>query len=149
MRLLVALVLLAPVAANAEFYKCTGPDGRVNFTDQPCGARDTAHTLQVDPVSRARQEAEENRKALSARTDKYLAERKEKYRLRRYSSGLSIGLTKNEVLKNPIWGFPDDSNTTSTPYGVKEQWIYETDPDNQFERTYIYFVDDILTVIQD
>jgi hypothetical protein len=33
---LIALVLLAPAAASGDFYKCIGPTGSIDFSDEPC-----------------------------------------------------------------------------------------------------------------
>jgi hypothetical protein len=34
--LLCALLMLLPIAATAEAYKCKRPDGKISFQDQPC-----------------------------------------------------------------------------------------------------------------
>ena len=105
--------------------------------------------MKVDEVSKARQAEEKKRKDLRAWTNNYQRERADKYKQRSYSAGLRVGMSQDEVTSHPVWGYPDDSNTTSTQYGVREQWIYETDLENEFERTYIYFENGVLTAIQD
>lgn len=149
MRLIFSIVLMVPLVASAELYKCTGPDGKVNFTDRPCGPSEASKALQVDEVSKARQAEEKKRKDLRAWTNNYQRERADKYKQRSYSAGLRVGMSQDEVTSHPVWGYPDDSNTTSTQYGVREQWIYETDLENEYERTYIYFENGVLTAIQD
>lgn len=52
----------------------------------------------------------------------------------------TIGMTKEEV-KNSTWGSPQKINTTTTRYGVHEQWVYSG-------HKYLYFDDGILTSIQ-
>ena len=53
----------------------------------------------------------------------------------------TIGMTKDEVLESK-WGKPFNINTTTTKYGVSEQWIY-------LDNKYLYFDDGVLTGIQE
>lgn len=57
------------------------------------------------------------------------------------TEGVSIGMTKNQVI-NSNWGNPKDINKTTTAYGVREQWVYSG-------YRYLYFENGILTSIQD
>lgn len=49
--LLVGAALLAALPAQAAIYKCPGPDGRVVFSDKPCGgaAESPEHQVEVAP----------------------------------------------------------------------------------------------------
>lgn len=49
-------------------------------------------------------------------------------------------MTKQDVLDSS-WGAPKKINTTTTQYGVHEQWVYGGG-------NYLYFDDGILTSIQ-
>lgn len=53
----------------------------------------------------------------------------------------TIGMTKDEVLESK-WGKPFNINTTTTKYGVSEQWVY-------LDNKYLYFDDGVLTGIQE
>lgn len=53
----------------------------------------------------------------------------------------TIGMTSSEAL-NSTWGFPKDTNKTTTKYGTREQWVYDSDK-------YIYLEDGIVTAIQE
>lgn len=53
----------------------------------------------------------------------------------------SIGMTANEV-EQSSWGYPKDTNITTTAYGVSEQWVYS-------DYRYIYLEDGIVTTIQE
>lgn len=58
---------------------------------------------------------------------------------RKKSEGVSIGMTKEEVLASS-WGRPQSINTTTYSFGVHEQWVYGGG--------YLYFENGILTAIQ-
>lgn len=56
-----------------------------------------------------------------------------------------IGMTAEEVRQLGLpWGSPSDVNRTTTARGVREQWVY-----GDRARRYIYFVDGVVTAIQD
>jgi hypothetical protein len=59
---------------------------------------------------------------------------------KRKTEGVSIGMTKDEVLGSS-WGKPESVNKTTNAYGVREQWVYGG-------RNYLYFKDGILESIQ-
>ncbi len=65
------------------------------------------------------------------------AEAAEKKRKR--SAGVSIGMSKQDVLDSS-WGRPKDINRTTTARGTREQWVYDGG--------YLYFEDGVLTSIQ-
>lgn len=52
-------------------------------------------------------------------------------RATRRSEGVSVGMTKQEVLMSS-WGRPQHVNSTTTTRGTKEQWVYGS-------RNYLYF----------
>ena len=61
--ILIATLLASP-GAMAQLYKCTGPDGKVNFTDSPCKGTEQAQTLQRVPpqgLDKMRIELEQHR----------------------------------------------------------------------------------------
>ena len=57
-----------------------------------------------------------------------------------YIKDPTIGMTKEEARKS-TWGEPQKINTTTTRYGVHEQWVYSGN-------RYLYFDNGILTSIQ-
>lgn len=59
---------------------------------------------------------------------------------RRRSEGVSIGMSREDVLASK-WGKPHSINTTTTRYGVHEQWAYGG-------HNYLYFDNGRLTTIQ-
>jgi hypothetical protein len=164
MRVLIAALALLPALAGAQVYKCTDAQGRVNLTDQPCGARDGAVLLSVQPLpsGASTHTAEEVREAnsafdreMAARTVKaaehqaLLVKQDEFYARRRAHIGLRIGMPQSELYTNKDWNFPDDRNVTETARGTREQWVYSADPSNNFKRMYLYFDNYVLTAIQD
>lgn len=94
----------------------------------------------------AKKEAEEKAKAEAERIAKEKAEAEERARkeaeekARKKSQGVSIGMSKQDVLDSS-WGKPDHINTTTTRYGVHEQWVYGGG-------NYLYFENGKLTSIQ-
>lgn len=161
MRGLIACLVLLPAIAGAEVYKCTDSQGRVNLTDQPCGVREGAVLLSDKPqpnapLQKTAAEIDESNAAFdramaerAAKANERQAKVREFYARRKAHTGLRIGMPQSELYTNKDWNFPDDRNVTETARGTHEQWIYSTDPDNKFERMYLYFDNDILTVIQD
>lgn len=86
---------------------------------------------EITPEVIAKQKAAE-----SAEKAKVEAEEKAKAK----SEGVRIGMTQDQV-RNSNWGNPKSINTTTTAYGIHEQWVYGG-------RNYLYFEDGILTSIQ-
>lgn len=80
----------------------------------------------------------------SAQADKLIAEAdrrdQEEERKRKRSQGVSIGMTKEDVLASS-WGRPESINTTTNARGTREQWVYGG-------RNYLYFENGILVTIQ-
>lgn len=153
MRALIIALALLPTISLAEIYKCTDAEGRVNLTDQPCGSGTDGAVLLGGTPQPKEGPTDEERKRLNAEFDRQIAEREaaksNQYRIRRYHQGLVLGMSSEEVMRLDGWGYPDDKNVTQTIHGTREQWIYRTDPDNEYERMYLYFDDGFLDVIQD
>ena len=70
------------------------------------------------------------------------AEKKEREldKKRRRSEGVSIGMSKEDVLASS-WGKPERINTTTTANTTREQWVYGG-------RNYLYFENNKLVTIQ-
>lgn len=152
---LFGLLMAVQGVAAAQFYKCTGADGKVNFTDSPCGPSEAAQTMERVPLQgwdKQRKEMEESR-ARYAESEKAWAEREreEARRLyqRRTHTGLELGMTADQVRAHPVWGWPADVNATRLPGRTREQWVYGVSPENEYEVMYLYFDNDVLTTIQD
>lgn len=64
----------------------------------------------------------------------------EEEKAKKKKRGVTIGMTKQEVLDS-IWGEPEDINTSTGIWGVHEQWIYGNG-------NYLYFENGRLTAIQ-
>ena len=81
---------------------------------------------------------------LKALYEQFKAEKKaeadNKEKEKRKTEGVYIGMTKQQVLDS-MWGSPEKINTTTTKYGVSEQWVYPN-------YNYLYFENGILTAIQ-
>jgi hypothetical protein len=79
-----------------------------------------------------------------AQATKLLAEAdrldEEAERKRKRSQGVSVGMTKEDVLASS-WGRPESINTTTTASGTREQWVYGG-------RNYLYFENGRLVAIQ-
>lgn len=146
-------------AAQAQIYKCTGADGKVNFTDSPCQATEQAQAIDRVPLQgldKMRQDIEQSRAESKRREAEYLARQAERERLerqmywsRKMHEGLRIGMTASELEDLPHWKHADSYNTTQTAGGVREQRVYRTSYDNEYERMYLYIVNGVLAVIQD
>lgn len=55
--------------------------------------------------------------------------------------GISIGMTAANVRDAKYWGRPERVNSTTTPYGTREQWVYGGG-------RYVYFDRGLVTAIQ-
>ena len=60
---------------------------------------------------------------------------------------VKIGFTKQMCIES--WGEPDDINTTTTAYGIHEQWVYYDDYYWSFDMRCLYFDNGVLVTIQD
>lgn len=69
------------------------------------------------------------------------AERDRADRARRKREGVSIGMTRQQVLESS-WGQPMRINRTTTAGHEREQWVYPG------LRNYLYFEDGVLTAVQ-
>ena len=68
------------------------------------------------------------------------SEKNAKEKERKKQQGVSIGMTKQEVLDSN-WGEPERINKSTYSWGTKEQWVYPN-------YNYLYFENDKLTSIQ-
>ena len=98
----------------------------------------TNEVNRIETEKKAREEAE--RIAREKKEAEEKAKREAEEKARKKSQGVRIGMTKQDVLDSS-WGKPDHINTTTTKYGVHEQWVYGGG-------NYLYFDDGILTSIQ-
>ena len=92
----------------------------------------------IEAEKKAQEEAERIAKEKAEEEKRAMEEAEEK--ARKKSQGVSIGMSKQDVLDSN-WGKPDHINTTTTRYGVHEQWVYGGG-------NYLYFENGILTSIQ-
>lgn len=164
--LLIGLAFL-PAMASAQIYKCTGPDGKVNLTDRPCPTEAAAETITLPPPPetglqrRQRLEAErreaERKKHEALISDlekttelvKAVSEQQKALFARRIAQeGLRIGMSFQEVYGHPVWGTPNRVNNTTNANGIRSQWIYPVSVSNEHEVIYLYFVQGVLTTIQ-
>ena len=130
-------MLLFPNFLKADIFKCTSDNGKIVYQDTPCAGQ---KGIVVDnSQSRKIHQLEEENKKIAEKSSKELD--------RTLKKGLTIGMTKNEVITSPIWGYPYKGNRTTTGYGTREQWIYKTVIENDY--IYLYFENDLLTSIQD
>lgn len=83
---------------------------------------------------------EELKKIFNQYTDTRKNIELEKEKEKKKSQGVTIGMTKQQVLDS-MWGEPEKINTTTTKYGVSEQWVYPNG-------NYLYFENGKLTAIQ-
>lgn len=153
-----ALSVLA-LSAQAQIYKCTGTDGKVNFTDSPCSSAQQSQTIEHAPpqgLDKMRIDLDQRRAESARKQEEHQAwreenERKERhlYISRQMHEGLRIGMSQEEVESLPQWRRSDDSNITKTALGVREQRVFRASYDNEYDQMYLYFVNGILTVIQD
>ncbi len=77
-----------------------------------------------------------------AMLEKEIGERKRLAKIEAKKSGVSIGMTQQEVLDSS-WGKPKSINTTTNKYYTREQWVY-----GNGSRGYLYFKDGILETVQ-
>ena len=98
----------------------------------------TNEVNRIEAEKKAQEEAERKAKEKKEAEEKARKEAEEK--ARKKSQGVRIGMSKQDVLDSS-WGKPDHINTTTTRYGVHEQWVYGGG-------NYLYFENGILTSIQ-
>lgn len=98
----------------------------------------TNEVNRIEAEKKSKEEAE--RKAREKKEAEERAKREAEEKARKKSQGVSIGMTKQDVLDSS-WGKPNHINTTTTKYGVHEQWCYDG-------YNYLYFENGILTSIQ-
>lgn len=98
----------------------------------------TNEVNRIETEKKAQEEAERKARAKKEAEERARREAEEKARKKR--EGVTIGMTKQDVLDSS-WGKPKYINTTTTRYGVREQWVYGGG-------NYLYFENGILTSIQ-
>lgn len=98
----------------------------------------TNEVNRIEAEKKAQEEAE--RKAREKKEAEERAKKEAEEKARKKSQGVRIGMTKQDVLDSS-WGKPNHINTTTTKYGVHEQWCYDG-------YNYLYFENGILTSIQ-
>lgn len=164
--LLIGLAFL-PAMASAQIYKCTGPDGKVNLTDKPCPTEAAAETITLPPPPETglqrRQRLEDERleaerkehEALISELEKTIKlakavseQQKAQFARRRVQEGLRIGMSFQEVYEHPVWGAPDRVHNTTNANGIRSQWVYPVSVSSEHEVMYLYFVQGVLTAIQ-
>lgn len=134
----------ADLLARAKFLATGSPQNAVEIL-QPCTSTLSPESLkflaQVTSESDARKA-----KLLAAEQAKESKDRKVRAEVRarekadRRREGVSIGMTREEVLDS-MWGKPQSINRTTGAYGTHEQWVYRG-------RNYLYFENGVLTTIQ-
>lgn len=141
------LVLAAP--ASAAIYKCTGPDGKLQFSDKPCGGLEAAaeQLIEVAPaqspgnlgVSKEQQEVwarqpqrKDRPRPVPPAGSRGFCRSFSSTELRSIvvSNGVQQGMTKGSVQQ--AWGAPTVVNG-----GDLEQWVYRWPSST----SYVYFVD--------
>ena len=148
--LIIRTALVAALLAAAPAWainKCKGADGKVSFQDAPCTGQ--GEKIEVRPASgdgksdfqrRLDANVDEIKKAGKAVNDLCNA---------RGVKTLTIGMLKDDALCVPGWRFPDNTNTTSTAGGVREQVIYGGYGRFDSKPKYLYFENGKLTAIQE
>jgi hypothetical protein len=151
------MLALAAATAQAQIYKCTGPDGTPTFSGTPCAKN--AKEIEVRPASgeswtviNKKREARRRREAASyiyeyeARHEAWKAREKEREERRKtlcpdYPIEARIGMTTEEVRVCLFSGDPTRINSTESIQGVTEQW-------HMVSGDYIYFTNGVVTAIQ-
>lgn len=154
----IALSAIA-LSAQAQIYKCTSTEGKVNFTDSPCPTEQQSKAIESVPptgLDKMRIDLERNRVEREQRQAEYQAKEREDehkerivYVSRTMHRGLRIGMTQQQVEALPQWRNSVESNVTKTAHGTREQRVFRSDYDNEYDFMYLYFENGILTVIQD
>ncbi len=98
----------------------------------------TNEVNRIEAERKAKEEAERKEREKKEAEEKAKREAEEK--ARKKSQGVTIGMSKQDVLDSS-WGEPLRINTTTTKYGVHEQWVYGGG-------NYLYFDNGKLTSIQ-
>jgi hypothetical protein len=110
-----------------------------DINDPKTAVRDRARAMQMlardYPDVGAKYEPQAKRLIEQADKSEQEAEKR-----RKKSEGVSVGMSKDDVLTSS-WGKPQQINTTTTSRGNREQWVYGG-------RNYLYFENGILVAIQ-
>ena len=114
--LLVAWLLVTPVAQGQSVYKCVSPAG-VTYQGSPCngGPTTNAPASAVVPIPRMANAPHCNARPLQVSQSAPWKPR-----------SLCIGITDDEVLNLAGWGRPSTIARVRGPRGWQEQWTYES-----------------------
>lgn len=139
--LIVAAVLASMSVSADTIFKCVDASGKTVFSDRKCSEAAEPiefkhHETWQQKLTRERAEreaatAESNRRLeeLQRERNAIFDQAKVKHaklcEARSAQTGLVIGMTKNDLLENEIWGYPDDSSKTTTANVVKEYLVYK------------------------
>jgi hypothetical protein len=119
-------------ACSAGLFKCTGADGRIEYSQQPCSGPASQKTVDVpDSQEQAMRRSHNERLDKALRMKKEYEEsgqkeRDEKARKEELAKAYEpeVGMARAEAWKSS-WGTPKKVNRTTTAYGVTEQWVYD------------------------
>lgn len=104
-------------------------------------AKEAEEEQQKENEKKAKEAEEKEKKEAKEAEEKKQKEIKEaEEKARKKSQGVNLGMSKQDVLDSS-WGTPNKVNTTTTKYGVHEQWCYSGN-------NYLYFENGKLTSIQ-
>lgn len=138
--ILAALLLSLQLSADTVF-KCVDESGHTVFSDKKCSG--SAEKLDFKHPEtwqeRLAREKSERDAALSAQQSEYQEKRRETdialERMKRQheqlcsaraqQQGLVIGMTKDQLYKSDVWGYPDSTSTTTTANVVKDYLVYK------------------------
>lgn len=93
----------------------------------------------------ALKEAEHQQALLEEEQAKQIAAKEAAERERKARPSARLGMSAKTVIEKTSWGKPDEIRTTTTRYGVHEQWIYRI---TAYHNNYLYFDNGILTGAQ-
>jgi hypothetical protein len=130
---------------KAEVETCTGAglEDRIKKSQEATARKD--HESVILSLGRCHTQLAEGSDAqkllnkASAAVGKKQAEEKKRELAEWKKAGVHIGMTQERVMQSS-WGKPQKINTTTTKHGTREQWVYN--------RSYLYFENDLLTAIQ-
>jgi hypothetical protein len=153
-------LLIGATSAHAGVYKCI-TDGRVTYSDQPCGAQTEVVRIQEAPAKTTRHDDREwknstllkqaderaareaaKRSAIYAERARYVEDRKRRQELEDAARQKNILVGMDHALVIRSWGEPSRIKEGIDTRGGWEQWIYEV---NRNERRYVQFRNGIVT----
>lgn len=134
--------LLTSCMVSADtIYKCTGPDGRLVFSDKKCQEnaeridyqhpeswqekRERESREHDQAMAKMRAETEARRAELQASIAEQNRKHRELCSARHDQYGLKIGMSRGDLINHPTWGYPDSISQTTTAGGTTEYFVYE------------------------